>query len=104
MFVYFYYLRELHGLGSDGVKVLCTRARARFRLGLYVVLPKSSAGSINFIWTTYLGNYHNCSTLLSVRSLLISSQSSGPMPSSSTLKKVSEIQKISLVAQKDQNL
>jgi hypothetical protein len=35
-----------------------------FRLGLYVVLPKSSAGSINFIWTTYLGNYNNCSTLV----------------------------------------
>jgi hypothetical protein len=67
MFVYFYYLRELHGLGSDGVKVLCTRAR--FRLGLYVVLPKSSAGSINFIWTTYLGNYHNCSTLAGYRSV-----------------------------------
>jgi hypothetical protein len=57
--------------------VLCTRARARslatkmisFRLGLYVVLPKSSAGSINFIWTTYLGKYHNCSTF---RSLTIS--------------------------------
>jgi hypothetical protein len=51
--------------------VLCTRACARslatmmisFRLGLYVVLPKSSAGLINFIWTTYLENYHNCSTL-----------------------------------------
>jgi hypothetical protein len=37
-----------------------------FRLGLYVVLPKSSAGAINFIWTTYLGNYHNCSTLVDV--------------------------------------
>jgi hypothetical protein len=71
MFVYFYYLRELHGLGSGSKGSKCY-ARARllatkmisFRLGLYVVLPKSSAGSINFIWTTYLGNYHNCSTLV----------------------------------------
>jgi hypothetical protein len=53
--------------------VLCTRARSpatkmmNFRLGLYVVLPKSSAGAINFIWTTYLGNYHNCSTLYTIQ-------------------------------------
>jgi hypothetical protein len=73
MFVYFYYVSELQGLGSGsvGVKVLCMRARStatkmmNFRLGLYVVLPKSSAGAINFIWTTYLGNYHNCSTFSS---------------------------------------
>jgi hypothetical protein len=70
MFVYFYYVRELHGLGSGSKGSKCySRARSpatkmmNFRLGLNVVLPKSSAGAINFIWTTYLGNYHNCSTL-----------------------------------------
>jgi hypothetical protein len=26
--------------------------------------PCHPAGAINFIWTTYLGNYHNCSTLV----------------------------------------
>jgi hypothetical protein len=56
-------------VGPTSQSVMHARARSpatkmmNFRLGLYVVLPKSSAGAINFIWTTYLGNYHNCSTL-----------------------------------------
>jgi hypothetical protein len=55
-------------VGPRGQSVMHARSPAtkmmNFRLGLYVVLPKSSAGAINFIWTTYLGNYHNCSTLV----------------------------------------
>jgi hypothetical protein len=57
-------------VGPRGQSVIHARARSpatkmmNFRLGLNVVLPKSSAGAINFIWTTYLGNYHNCSTLV----------------------------------------
>jgi hypothetical protein len=74
MFVYFYYVLvsfTAWAVGPRGQSVMHARARAclpatkmmNFRLGFYVVLPKSSAGAINFIWTTYLGNYHNCSTL-----------------------------------------
>jgi hypothetical protein len=32
---------------------------------------RNSAGAINFIWTTYLGNYHNCSTLASALLFLL---------------------------------
>jgi hypothetical protein len=64
-------------VGPTSQSVMHARARSpatkmmNFRLGLSVVLPKSSVGAINFIWTTYLGNYHYCSTLADIGKIIL---------------------------------